>query len=388
VAALIGAALLLGLAPASRAAAGTWVVKGAGFGHGVGMSAWGAYGYGKHGARYEQILDHYFAHLKIKKRGHAPEVRVLLGTSARDVSFRRATLACGVKLKPTQSYRASRAGKGVRLLSSSGRTLKKCGRSLHAEGRGPLTIGGYGTYRGALEAVADDGGLNVVNRLRVNDYARGSVPAEVPASWPKQTLRAFAVAIRSIALSTDVGGNGYEIYADTRTQVYEGVKAEEERTNQAINATRNEVATYRGEIAQTTYFSASGGRTESRFLGGPRVPYFQSVKDPYDDYAPQHRWTFHFSQAEMDSRLGPYVDGRLRRIKVTKRGDSPRIDAANLIGSRGTTEIRGDTLAAALGLYDRWAYFKETGGRGREAADVAASPQPLPVPGGAVAPSR
>ncbi len=58
-------------------------------------------------------------------------------------------------------------------------------------------------------------------------------------------------------------------------------------------------------------------------------------------------------------RLDSYLNGSLRGIKVTKRGDSPRVDYAKLIGARGTTTIRGDTLAAALGLYDRWAYFKK-----------------------------
>jgi hypothetical protein len=61
----------------------------------------------------------------------------------------------------------------------------------------------------------------------------------------------------------------------------------------------------------------------------------------------------------MDARLGPYVDGKLRKIKVLKRGDSPRIDTAKLIGSRGSTKVRGDTLQIALGLYDRWAYFEK-----------------------------
>ena len=147
-----------------------------------------------------------------------------------------------------------------------------------------------------------------------------------------------------------------------------------------------QVATYKGKVAQTTYFSASGGRTESRFLGGPPVPWLESVKDPYDHYSPQHRWTFRFSQAEMDSRLAPYLDGKLRRIEVTKRGDSPRIDYANLVGSRGTTEVRGDTLATALGLYDRWATFERSGGgKGRVERVVASEvPADLPVPGGSV----
>ncbi len=95
VAALSLAAVLAVFGPASPAAASTWVVKGGGFGHGVGMSAWGAYGYGKKGAGYKRILGHYYARLKIKKRKHAPDVRVLLGVSSGDVRFRRATLACG-----------------------------------------------------------------------------------------------------------------------------------------------------------------------------------------------------------------------------------------------------------------------------------------------------
>ena len=255
----------------------------------------------------------------------------------------------------------------MRLLSSSGKLLARCGDRLHADSRATIRIGGVGVYRGALEVIPSGSALNIVNVLNVNNYARGSVPAEVPPEWPMATLRAFAVASRSIALSTDVGGDGFDLYPDTRTQVYGGVAVEDERTDAAVRSTRSQVATFGGEIAQTTYFSSSGGRTESGFLGAPDVPYLRSVADPYDYYAPQHRWTFRFSQAEMDSRLGSYVRGRLRDVVVTKRGDSPRIDYAKLIGTGGAATIRGDTLAAALGLYDRWAFFTKvpSGPKGR-----------------------
>jgi SpoIID/LytB domain protein len=354
--------LAAGSAPAAARAAATWVVKGGGFGHGVGMSAYGAYGYGAHGAGYRQILAHYYRGIRLAEMPGSPAVTVLLAISPGDVGFSRATSACGSSLDPRRSYRASRRGSSVRLLASSGKPIARCGGRLHATGRGPIRIAGVGLYRGALELVPTEsaaGSLNVINRLNVNSYARGSLPGEVPPEWPLATLKAFAVAARSIALSTDVGGNGFDLYADTRTQVYGGVGIESERTDLAVRATRNQVATFAGEIAQTTYFSSSGGRTESGFLGAPDVPYLQSVEDPYDYYSPLHEWTFRFSQAEMNSRLGPYLDGGLRRIKVTKRGDSPRIDYAQLIGTRGTTTIRGDTLAAALGLYDRWAFFRK-----------------------------
>lgn len=355
--------VLLAVGSAPTAAAGaTWVVTGGGFGHGVGMSAYGAYGYGVHGAGYRQILGHYYRGIRLAEMPGSPAVTVLLSISPDDVSFSRATAACGSSLDPRRTYRAQRRGSSVRLVSSSGRQVARCGGRLHAGGRGPIQIAGVGLYRGALELVPTDsaaGSLNVINRLDVNSYARGSLPGEVPPEWPMATLKAFAVAARSIALSTDVGGNGFDLYADTRTQVYGGVGIENERTDLAVRATRGQVATFAGEVAQTTYFSSSGGRTESGFLGAPDVPYLQSVEDPYDYYSPLHEWSFRFSQAEMNSRLGPYLDGALRRVKVTKRGDSPRIDYAKLIGSRGTTTIRGDTLAAALGLYDRWAFFKK-----------------------------
>ena len=358
--AVLAAGVLFAATP-QVAGAATWVVRGGGFGHGVGMSAYGAYGYGLHGAGYRQILGHYFRGIRIAEMRGAPMVRVLLTTSSGDVSFSHATAACGRELDPSRGYTAHMRGSSVRLLSSSGKLLARCGDRLRAESRGTIRIAGVGVYRGALEAVPGGSALNVVNVLNVNSYARGSVPAEVPSEWPMATLRAFAVASRSIALSTDVGGDGFDLYPDTRTQVYGGVAVEDARTDAAVRSTRGQVATFAGEVAQTTYFSSSGGRTESGFLGAPDVPYLRSVADPYDYYSPQHRWTFRFSQAEIDSRLGPYVRGRLRNVVVTKRGDSPRIEYAKLIGSGGTTAIRGDTLAAALGLYDRWAFFTKVG---------------------------
>ncbi len=360
IAALVAGLLFAGAIP-KVAGAATWVVRGGGFGHGVGMSAYGAYGYGLHGAGYRQILGHYFRGIGIAEMRTAPMVRVLLTTSPGDVSFSRATAACGQELDPSRSYVAHMRGSSVRLLSSSGRLLARCGDRLHADSRGAIRIAGVGLYRGALEAIPSGSALNVVNVLNVNNYARGSVPAEVPPEWPMATLRAFAVASRSIALSTDVGGDGFDLYPDTRTQVYGGVAVEDARTDAAVQSTRGQVATFGGEVIQTTYFSSSGGRTESGFLGAPEVPYLRSVADPYDYYAPQHRWTFRFSQSEIDSRLGSYVSGRLRDVVVTKRGDSPRIEYAKLVGSGGTATIRGDTLAAALGLYDRWAFFTKVG---------------------------
>ena len=149
------AAALLGCAPASAGAAVNWVVHGHGFGHGVGMSAYGAYGYAQHGAGYRQILGHYYPGTALATLEGAAVVRVLLGTAPGDVGFSGATGACRTKLDPTRTYQAHRLGGTVRLRSSAGKPLANCGRTLRAAGPGNVTIAGYGTYRGAFEAVPE-----------------------------------------------------------------------------------------------------------------------------------------------------------------------------------------------------------------------------------------
>jgi stage II sporulation protein D len=93
---VLAVALALVLVPGADAA--TWTVKGAGFGHGVGMSAWGAYGYGKHGATAREILDHYYTGIEVTGLDAARRVRVLLKTARGSVSFSGATRACGQRL--------------------------------------------------------------------------------------------------------------------------------------------------------------------------------------------------------------------------------------------------------------------------------------------------
>jgi len=350
-----------GLLAATRADGATWVIKGRGFGHGVGMSQYGAYGFALKGRGYKGILRHYYRGTRIGKTRRTQMIRVLLEIDPGDVYFRHARRACGRTLNPSRLYRARHAGRRILLLNARGRKLKGCGQMLRTDSRGDIRVGTHGAFRGALEVVrteSDPGSLNAINALNVNNYVQGVVPGEMPSSWPMQALRTQAVAARTYALTTKVGGNGFDLYADTRSQVYGGLDIETARTNRAVRSTRNQVVRYRGQMAQTFYFSTSGGRTESGFLGGPDVPYLRSVRDPYDFHSPLHTWTLRYSGAEMNLRLAAYVRGRLRRIRIVKRGDSPRIDRAVLVGSRGRSSIRGDTLQFALDAYDRWMSFR------------------------------
>ena len=366
---LVAATLAMAIAAPAASAGLTWVVNGRGFGHGVGMSQYGAYGFARHGRDYRSILRHYYSGTSIGRLTAPRIVRVLVDISPGDVGFSGATSACGRGLDPESSYEAHRRGSRVTLRSATGAPLASCGERLRAASAGRIEIGGLGAYRGVLEVVptaSDAGSLNAINALPVDQYVKGVIANESPASWPQAALRAQAVAARSFALSVNVGGNGFGLYDDTRSQVYEGLASETAATNEAVEATKGKVVIYGGEIAETYFSACSGGHTESvqNVFFGPPVPYLVGVPDPYDYYCPLHRWTLRFSEAEISAKLGDYLDGRLQRVVIDRRGASPRIVAATLYGSGGAAKVSGEQLASALGAYDRWMTFRKVADRG------------------------
>jgi stage II sporulation protein D len=359
-------ACALALPAAASAKGKIWIVKGAGFGHGVGMSQYGAYGYAKHGFTYDQILAHYYTGTTLGTTG-AHTVHVLLRADAGSVSFSGAASACGVGLAPGTTYVAKKAGNSVVLSSTKGTQLANCGALLSAPGSPNVTVAGKGTYHGALEVRPSRGGVNAVNAVDLESYVRGVVPKESPASWPPEALKAQAVAARSYAIADALHGAGYDQFDDSRSQVYGGVGAEAAKSNQAVDATAGQVVMYAGRIAQTFFFSTSGGHTEnnefsSLGFGQPAIPYLRGVDDPYEAEAGSayEHWKRKFTAARMRSALsGLGLKGRLRKVAVKQRGSSPRIVRAKLVGSGGVTAVTGPQLASALGLPDTWAFFKK-----------------------------
>lgn len=121
---------------------------------------------------------------------------------------------------------------------------------------------------------------------------------------------------------------------------------------------------YGGKIAETFFSACSGGETESvqNVFGGPPIPYLTAVEDPYDTYCPLHDWTLRFSGPEISAKLGGYLDGRLKKVVITKQGVSPRIISAKLFGTGGVTTVSGEQLEVALGGYSTWMSFQKVTG--------------------------
>ena len=381
----LGLTLLGGVATAD--AAKRFIIRGAGFGHGVGMSQYGAMGYAQQGWEYKAILAHYYTGTKLGVLDDPRAVRVLLQSTSGSAAFSGASRAGGRKLAPGTTYYArGRAGGQVQLVAAGGRVLATVAPPLRATGPGPLTLKGLagngrsnGAYRGALEFRPGTlGGINAINVVAIDDYVQGVVPLESPASWPIEALKAQAVAARTYALTTSKGGAGFEHYPDTRSQVYGGAGVEVASTNAATRATAGQLVTYKGAPVATYFFSTSGGRTEdveNTTLGTAPLPWLKSVEDEYDSVSPRHRWgPIRMSLGRAASMLRGLAKGRFKGIKVVQRGRSPRVVAADVVGSRGRTRVDGATLRARFGLYDTWAYFTSISTRS------APAPVPVPVP--------
>jgi stage II sporulation protein D len=367
------ALLVLACAPSAHAAS-RLVIRGAGFGHGIGMSQYGAYGLALQGVGYQTILARYYTGTQLAQVSAEPEVRVLLQSGQRRVLLSGAARLGTQALDPAKTYNVIRGGSGLVIRDGSKRLFTTAPPlRVDAAGGGAVSVNGLGSYRGALELRPAGSGMNVINAIGLENYVRGVVSAESPSAWPAEALKAQAVAARTYAITSRAGSisDGFDQYADTRSQMYRGVAAERPTTDAAVAATAGQVVTYGGQPVTTYFFSTSGGHTENvenSFVGSDPKPWLKGVDDPYDNLAPRHRWKPQtLTTTRAARKLRGLVKGRFRGIKVLQRGVSPRIVRAQVVGSKGTTNVTGPQLRARFGLFDTWAYFTTITASGKRA---------------------
>jgi SpoIID/LytB domain protein len=202
-----------------------------------------------------------------------------------------------------------------------------------------------------------------VKRVQLERYVRGVVSAEVSPSWPPAVLEAQAVASRTYALTAHAGGSRFDVYADTRSQVYRGAAAETPATNAAVAATAGQIVLYAGAPAITYFFASSGGMTENveyGFPGAEAQPWLRGVPDAYEGAS--SKWTLNLSFSSAAHRLKGLFKGSFRGVEVLKRAASPRILSARVLGSAAASVVGGPQLAGRLGLGSTWEYFSVRSG--------------------------
>jgi SpoIID/LytB domain protein len=369
VAALALAALILGSAPgypssnaptrAQPAMPGSpiFVISGRGWGHGVGMAQWGAFGLAQQGATYDEILAHYYRGTTLGQ-ADVTRVRVLLAQGRSQLSV-SSTAPFTARDGSGQLWHlpagAQTFGTGFRLKTTDVQQPQRVpGPVTFLPGSSPLRLGGR-PYRGQLLVSVAGGTLRAVNSVSLEAYLYGVVPSEMPKDWLPEALKAQAVAARTYALAVRKTGSWFDLYPDTRSQVYLGISHEAPSTTAAVQETAGEVVLYQGRIAKTYFFSSSGGRTASApevWPTSPPTPYLVSVPDPFDTISPHHRW-------------GPFVvtASRLRRItrargKLTDlrlaTGPSGRVETVTAVGEQGESTVTGSDVRRALNLRSTW----------------------------------
>jgi stage II sporulation protein D len=332
----------------------TFVLTGRGWGHGVGMSQWGALGFAQRGYGYEQILAHYYRGTTL---GRAPvaRVRVLLVGARKTLTVSsegplRVRDAAGelYELEPGRY----RLGPGLRLPVGEDEPRALAPPIVFTPELAPLALDGK-PYRGLLEIGVEKMKLHAINSVGLEAYLYGVVPDEMPHTWPAEALKAQAVVARSYALASRRTGT-FDLYDDVRSQVYNGMDAEEAPATEAVAATAGQVVTYEGKVATTYFFSTSGGRTAdvADVWSGNPVPYLVSVPDPYDTASPHHRWgPVTFATARLRKALD--VQGRLLDIRTTLN-HSGRVAAVVAVGTEGESSVPAGEVRRRLGLRSTW----------------------------------
>ncbi|MRK02930.1 SpoIID/LytB domain-containing protein [Aeromicrobium sp. S22] len=363
---------------------GRIAVSGHGYGHGIGMSQYGAQGAARSGVKYDKILSTYYPGTKLSSKGGS--IRVLISqdtTDAVDVVagsgliFRKLTSGFKAKLPTTISgakvtrWRivqvSSRKTQSALQYRTTGgyKAYKNIRWTGDGQFEGPSRIGlvmpsgSSVKYRGAIRSALPAKGStkrDTVNVLPIDHYVRGVIAAEMPAGWKPEALKAQAVAARTYGVRSMSAARYYDICSTTACQVYGGASRETATTDAAVRATSGKILTYGGVPAFTQFSSSSGGYTAKG-----SQPYLKAGVDPYDNWSgnANHAWSTTVSAATIQKAY-PSI-GKLKQLKITKRsgaGDwGGRVTSINLIGSAKTVTISGDDARWAFGLKSNWFRF-------------------------------
>jgi SpoIID/LytB domain protein len=362
----------------------TWEVNGRGYGHGIGMSQYGAQGAALEGLDYRQIVRFYYpgtdwgaAKGKVRVLISADTTPDLIvkpdpGLTLRDLgdgATWRLPRGAGIdrwRLTPAKTGTIVQYRKGddwVRWETPDGRRVLRGDGELFT--RGPVTLyvpGGSDVvpkrYRGVMRLASPYAGSttrDTVNVLTMDQYVLGVVPYEMPTSWHQQALRAQAVAARTYAayLRAQNPKRYYQVCDTTSCQVYGGVAAEVESSNKAVLATKREILTYRKRPALTQFSASSGGWTAAG-----SAPYLAAKRDRYDGFEGNgvHRWSTKVDVAALEA-AHPEI-GTLERMRVTKRDGNGawngRVLQIRLEGTKDKAFLTGDAFRWQYGLRSSW----------------------------------
>ena len=355
-------------------------ITGHGYGHGKGLSQYGALGDATQGLTWQQIDEFYYPGTTWGRIGG--KVRVLItADTGKDVQV---VARRGLKVTSLERRRTWRippiAAKKWRLVGRGGDTLvqrtkggawrtwkKVRGEAEFSSATGRLTLvlprGVRRDYRGALQSVAPRQSTKrqTVNKLAMEAYLRGVVPMEVPALWEPDAVSAQSVAARTYAAfeRSHPSAAHYDLCDTSACQVYGGADQEHPAADAAIAATAKQGLFHDGRPAFTQFSASNGG-----YSAAGSMPYLVAQPDPYDGVAnPKYStWTTAVDDTQVEGHW-PAI-GDLTSIEVTTRDGNGewggRVVEMAFVGTTGTARVDGDTVRDYFGLRSDWFTFSVT----------------------------
>jgi SpoIID/LytB domain protein len=323
------------------------VVTGHGFGHGIGLSQWGAQERAEAGQTYGQILSFYYPGTEIRTIRDT-NVRVWLATAPSLQVGSRSAFAV-----QDSAGRVVHLSAGLYPVSSTGLV-----GSTRLElpvvvkpGAAPVQLGGT-RYHGTVRISLTGGALEAVNTLALDDYVADVVSSECPGYWRPEALRAQAVASRSFALMSLRPDAAFDLYPDDRSQNYHGMLKEFPSALAAVAATRRQVIFYDGRPVKAFFSASNGGLTSGveDIWQAPALPYFVSRTDTYDAQSPDLNWGP--VTLDIDRLRSAFRDLPARIVNVTiARNAAGRASTVTFVGADGSQlQIGGYAFQQRLGL--------------------------------------
>ena len=373
-----------------------WIIVGSGWGHGVGLSQYGALGQALDGKSWQDILAHYYPGTNLSDSPSDKQITVGLSQDKTAVFVRLDKLSEDAQLEVSIDGNAvATLGSGtvIRIESNSNAIVSSGGADGRAEARGSgkkvsfristgsglintnsgspdtnagssLATPGHRYKYGILNVVYggdNDGRPDLYTSISMrlaDEYLLGI--GEMSSTWNKAALVAQVVASRSYGLgklNSGLRGNcGCHIYNNATDQVYVGYSKESDAWRDAVNSAMTSsnqpaVLTYGGKAVTAYFASSTGGRTMSTMdAWGGNVSWSQSVDDNWSINArnPNARWGVRMSQNSMATALGL---SNVQSIEVVERyssGAAKTLVAKDANG--GSVTLSGRTFQARMKL--------------------------------------
>lgn len=393
----------------------SFTIAGTGWGHGIGLSQYGAKGFAEHGKTGEWIATYYYpgsAAITAAERPIFVNLDPAVSPNANAEGFskpvwtlRPGWAGAGLLINKVAvaddpaGYRFVASGGTITVQNTAGVPIASIPASATMEvfpastpaGKAPLVqviegTGNYGKtyirYRGRMVLSAKNGQIKLLNRTTMSDYLYGVVPRESSASWPTEALKAQALVARSYAQQSRT-----ELYCSTFSQAYCGHSRTTDRatitdyeapqTNVAVDGTAGRFVGYNGQVITTYFFSSSGGHTANveDVWGGAPSPYYRGVPDPYCA-SPNDPWPtpvvkngleIASAMAGLTGKAGAGSSIYVKSLGLDRAFPSNFVRNVDIVWSDNTTSrVTGDTFRRGLGLkstkfylggmYDRIAY--------------------------------